>query len=212
MIGEMQTVFDNCWFSAHLADLLYHADALQSFEDNNSLQLRESLLRDYALCLFSHSSLWNVGVLYLDHCPTLGLATLEHLLPRLSFHSEFKANKILAIAQERQLTSVATSVCRMMGRRALTNERLGAAVAWAVRAQDATLATHAADAVLMNYLKNSDFTSTDLLESLGAGLLASDRLAFLGKYHEFHRLYLKNDFRNAAALLISLISSRIAPK
>lgn len=66
MIGEMQVVLDNSWFSAHLADLLYNAGVLDSFEDTNSLQLRESLLRDYALCLFSHPSLWNVGIIYLD--------------------------------------------------------------------------------------------------------------------------------------------------
>ena len=212
MIGEMQTVLDNAWFSAHLSDLLYHAGVLESFEDANSLQLRETLLRDYAICLFSHDSLWSVGVIYLDHCPTVGAATLEHLLPRLPFQSEFKVNKILAVAEQRQMTGVSISICRVMGRRALANGRLGAAVAWAVRAQDAPLATHAADAVLKSYLQDSDFTSTDLLDSLGVGLLASDRLAFLGKYHEFHRLYNKNDFRASAKLLVSLISSRIAPK
>lgn len=45
----MQTVLDNAWFSAHLADLLYHAGVLHSFEDTNSLQLRDTLLRDYAV-------------------------------------------------------------------------------------------------------------------------------------------------------------------
>lgn len=85
-------------------------------------------------------------------------------------------------------------------------------MAWAVRAQDSSLATHAANAVLKNYIQDSDFMSADLLDSLGAGLMASDRLAFLGKYREFHRLYSQNDFHSAAGLLISLISSRIAPK
>ncbi|XP_032790646.1 nuclear pore complex protein Nup85 isoform X2 [Daphnia magna] len=212
VIGEMQGVLDNSWFTAHLADLLYHAGALQSFEDINSLQLRETLLRDYAICLFSHQSLWSVGVLYLDHCPTVGSATLEHLLTRLPCQSELKASKLIALAERRKLTSVVTSVCRVVGWHALKNGRLGAAVAWAVRAQDAPLATYAADAVLERYLQDSDFTSTDLLDSLGAGLLASDRLAFLGKYREFHRLYSANDFHSAANLLISLISSRIAPK
>ena len=208
----MQNILDNCWFSAHLADLLYHAGVLHSFEDVNSAQLRETLLRDYALCLFSHQSLWTIGVLYLDHCPATGLATLETLLTRLPCQSEYKVAKILAIAERRKLTSVSASVCRVSGRRALNHGRLGAAVAWAVRAQDGFLATHAADAVLKNYLQDSDFSSTDLLDSLGAGLLASDRLAFLGKYREFHRLYSKSEFRPAASLLTNLISSRIAPK
>lgn len=212
VIGEMQAVLDNSWFSAHLADLLYHAGALHSFEDVNSSQLRETLLRDYALCLMSHQSLWSVAVLYLDSCPTQGIATLEAVLPRLACQSEYKLAKILAVAERRRLPGVVASVCRVAGRRALNNGRLGAAVAWAVRAQDSALATHAADAVLRTYLDTLDFSATDLLDSLGAGLLASDRLAFLGKYREFHRLYARNEFRPAAALLITLISSRIAPK
>ena len=130
----------------------------------------------------------------------------------MTFQSEYKLAKILAVAERRRLPGVVASVCRVAGRRALNNGRLGAAVAWAVRAQDSALATHAADAVLRTYLDTLDFSATDLLDSLGAGLLASDRLAFLGKYREFHRLYARNEFRPAAALLITLISSRIAPK
>jgi nuclear pore complex protein Nup85 len=208
----MQSVLDNTWFSAHIGDLLYHASALCSFEDVDSSQLREMLIREYALCLFSHESLWSVGVLYLDNCPTLGLPTLEVVLPRIPCQSEYKFARILAIAERRKLTTVASSICRVIGRRALNNGRLGAAVAWAVRAQDSFLATHAADAVLKSYLQDLNFASTDLLDSLGTGLLASDRLAFLGKYREFHRLYSKNEFRTAASLLVALISSRIAPK
>lgn len=66
MIGEMQVVLDNSWFSAHLADILFNAGVLKSFEDTNCSQLRESLLRDYSMCLFSHPSLWTIGLLYLD--------------------------------------------------------------------------------------------------------------------------------------------------
>lgn len=80
MIGEMQVVLDNSWFSAHLVDLLYNAGALDSFEDTNCLQLlRESLLRDYALCLFSHPSLWNVGIIYLDQVNFHNLLFLFYL-------------------------------------------------------------------------------------------------------------------------------------
>lgn len=208
----MQSVLDNSWFAAHLSDLLFHAGVLHSFEEVNSAQLREAFLCDYAVCLFSHQSLWSAGVAYLDSCPTYGMAMLEELLNRMPCTSDFKARKLIFVAEQRNLVSVVNTVCRVMGRRALAQERLGSAVAWAVRAQDSFLATHAADQVLKNYLRDSSFTSADLLDSLGAGLLASDRLAFLGKYREFHRLYQKNDFQSASALLVSLISSRIAPK
>lgn len=179
---------------------------------NNVQYINFNLIINFKTSLFTHQSLWTAGVVYLDHCSTMGAATLGHLLSRLPLQSEFKANKILAIAEQRQLSAVSATICRVMGRRALASGRLGAAVSWAVRAQDAPLATYAADAVLQNYLQDSDLTSTDLLDSLGAGLLASDRLAFLGKYHEFHRLYNNNEFHASASLLVSLISSRIAPK
>ena len=33
------------------------------------LSSREFLVLDYATCLMSHNSLWQLGVLYFDHCP-----------------------------------------------------------------------------------------------------------------------------------------------
>ena len=34
----------------------------------------------------------------------------------------------------------------------------------------------------------------------------------LGKYREFHRMYEDGDFKTAAALLLSLLTARVAPK
>ncbi|XP_072259938.1 nuclear pore complex protein Nup85 [Pyxicephalus adspersus] len=42
-------------------------------------------------------------------------------------------------------------------------------------------------------------------------MLLSDRLTFLGKYREFHRLYSEQKFHEAARLLLSLMTARIAP-
>ncbi len=56
--------------------------------------LREFLLLEFATCLMSHRSLWQVGALYLDHCPTQGRQRLECLLERMPLQSEKKANKV----------------------------------------------------------------------------------------------------------------------
>lgn len=77
------------------------------------------VLGHYAICMFSHQSLCSVGVLYLDLWPTVGSTTLEHLLTRLPCQSENKGTLIIALAERRKLTAVATSVCRVMGRRSL---------------------------------------------------------------------------------------------
>lgn len=89
---ELCTTLDNFWFPAHLLDLLHHADQLDPLghhaQDSGKQQqqqqgqlpsgktvgpgMREFLLLDYATCLMSHKSLWQLGVLYLDHCPTQG--------------------------------------------------------------------------------------------------------------------------------------------
>merc|ERR1712179_685438 len=53
---------------------------------------------------------------------------------------------------------------------------------------------------------------TDLLDNLGASIIVSDRLTFLGKYREFHKLVAEAEFSQAATLLHSLLWSRLAPK
>ena len=49
--------------------------------------LREFLLLEYATCLMTHNSLWQVGALYLDHCPVQGKQRLELLLERVPLTS-----------------------------------------------------------------------------------------------------------------------------
>merc|ERR1712038_1038506 len=86
--------------------------------------LREFLLLDYATCLMSHQSLWQVGVIYLDHCPVQGRHRLELLLERMPIPTQKKAEKIIAVASERGMTSVVSSTCRVMGIKALKQERI----------------------------------------------------------------------------------------
>ena len=99
-MNELCTTLDNLWFPSHLLDLLHHADQLQesSSPDGCDLQagesLREFLLLEYATCLMSHSSLWQVGVLYLDNCPVQGRQRLELMLERIPLTNEKRAEKV----------------------------------------------------------------------------------------------------------------------
>ena len=107
VMSELCNTLDNFWYPAHLLDLLHHSGNLESNlgQQNEYLQagasLREFLLLEYATCLMTHHSLWQVGVLYFDHCPVQGRHRLELLLERVPLTSEKKAEKILSIANER---------------------------------------------------------------------------------------------------------------
>ncbi|MPD04082.1 Nuclear pore complex protein Nup85 [Portunus trituberculatus] len=66
--------------------------------------------------------------------------------------------------------------------------------------------------ILHKYMSDGHFESSTLLDHLGPAMLLSDTLTFLGKYREFHVMYQEGRYEEAAALLVSLISSRLAPE
>ncbi|XP_071443844.1 nuclear pore complex protein Nup85 [Hetaerina americana] len=220
VIKQLQQTAESGWFATHLTDLLYHCgrlNILDGQQNNVAHKLREFLLLDYGTMLLGHHSLWQVGVSYLDHCPNSGEPCLSLLLPQVPLTSEKRAIKVIQIAKQRDLRHVVLTTCKVMGKRALARGQCGLALAWALRSEDAGFATHLADRFLEGYSSLGEFASEshsylDLLDNLGSCMLISGRLTFLGKYCEFHRLYNAGDFREAAALLVSLLSSHLAPK
>lgn len=211
VIKECQQVMDNPWFTTHLTDLLHHT--VQHKAKQQVLPpLRECLLLDYAELLASHASLWQVGLLYLDHCGPRGVAMAQEILQRLPITSDSFAQKVIQMASEREFDGVVVSVCRVMGRQALSQGRLGAAIWWGVRSKDAAFTSHLAHQILHKYMSEGHFESSTLLDHLGPAMLLSDTLTFLGKYREFHVMYQEGRYEEAAALLVSLISSKLAPQ
>lgn len=211
VIKHSQQVMDHAWFGAHLTDLLYHTLGNKS-EHKFLGDLRESLLLDYAEVLVGHPSLWQVGILYLDHCGAQGVAMQEVILERLPLTDDSKAQKVIQLAADREMDHVVVSICRVMGRKALSQSRLGAAIWWGVHSRDAAFTSHLAHQILHKYIAEGKFESSALLDNLGPAMLLSDTLTFLGKYREFHTLYNDGNYQEAAHLLISLISSRLAPE
>ena len=68
-----------------------------------------------------------------------------------------------------------------MASKSLQQERLGNALAWALRSMDANLTNHLADRFLEGFANKGEFEAHDLLDNLGSCMLVSDRLTFLGK-------------------------------
>lgn len=211
VIKEFSIVTNNWWFVAHLTDLLDHCQLFQSHNLYFGSNMREHLLLEYASGLFSHHSLWQLGVDYLDHCPELGRVYLELYMERIPLNTERKALKALRICEQRQMTEQVRSICKTMAMQAMCNRRLGSALSWSIRAKDAAFATLISDRFLKDYCERGRFSDLDLIDNLGPAMLLSDRLTFLGKYQEFHRMYNDEKFDEAACLLLSLMTARIAP-
>ncbi|XP_059341765.1 nuclear pore complex protein Nup85 isoform X2 [Ammospiza nelsoni] len=211
VIKECSIVLSNWWFVAHLTDLLDHCKLLQSHNLYFGSNMREFLLLEYASGLFSHHSLWQLGVDYFDHCPEFGRVYLELHIERIPLSTEQKALKVLRICEQRQMHEQVRSICKIMAMKALCNNRLGSALSWSIRAKDAAFATLISDRFLKDYCEKGCFSDLDLIDNLGPSMLLSDRLTFLGKYREFHRLYGEKRFAEAARLLLTLMTAHIAP-
>ncbi|GFR99816.1 nuclear pore complex protein Nup85-like [Elysia marginata] len=215
-----QVIKDTCtylsnpswWFVAHLADLLHHCKQLDPQKLPFGSNLREYLLLEYATALMSHESLWQVGVDYLDFCPIFGSSYLESYIEHIPLDNERKALKVLHICVERKLSLQAQSVCKVMGMKCLRQERLGAALSWFLRSKDAVVIKQVTNKFLTEYCEQGKFSHLDLIDYLGPSMLITNSLTFLGKYREFHTMYDSGDLEGASSLLLSLISSRLAPK
>lgn len=212
VIKECSIALSNWWFVAHLTDLLDHCRLLQSHNLYFGSNMREFLLLEYASGLFAHHSLWQLGVDYFDYCPELGRVSLELHIERIPLNTEQKALKVLRICEQRQMTEQVRSICKILAMKAVRNNRLGSALSWSIRAKDAAFATLVSDRFLRDYCERGCFSDLDLIDNLGPAMMLSDRLTFLGKYREFHRLYGEKRFGDAASLLLSLMTSQIAPR
>uniref|UniRef100_A0AAQ6A3Z1 Nuclear pore complex protein Nup85 n=1 Tax=Amphiprion ocellaris TaxID=80972 RepID=A0AAQ6A3Z1_AMPOC len=212
VIKDCSIALNNWWFVAHLTDLLDHCKLLQSHNLHFGSNLREFLLLEYASGLFTHHSLWQLAVDYFDHCPEFGRVYLELQIERVPLDTERKALKVLRICEQRQMSEQVRSICKIMAMRALRNNRLGSALSWSIRAKDAAFATLISERFLQDYCTRGTFSDLDLIDNLGPAMLLSDRLTFLGKYREFHKLYEEKRFTEAAKLLLSLMTAKIAPR
>ncbi|XP_070779401.1 nuclear pore complex protein Nup85 isoform X1 [Enoplosus armatus] len=212
VIKDCSIALNNWWFVAHLTDLLDHCKLLQSHNLHFGSNLREFLLLEYASGLFTHHSLWQLAVDYFDHCPEFGRVYLELQIERVPLDTERKALKVLRICEQRQMSEQVRSICKIMAMRALRNNRLGSALSWSIRAKDAAFATLISERFLQDYCARGTFSDLDLIDNLGPAMLLSDRLTFLGKYREFHKLYGEKRFTEAAKLLLSLMTAKIAPR
>lgn len=146
---DLQNMNDNQWFVAHLTDLLHHSGQLNvSSSETHETDLRDSLLFDFGTTLMSRDSLWLFGLDYLEFSSKEGPAAMELLLTKIPIKTEKQAQKIIAVARSKGLTSVETEICRVMAAKNLLENRNGNALEWALRSQDYILVTGIANTFL----------------------------------------------------------------
>ncbi|XP_067946539.1 nuclear pore complex protein Nup85-like isoform X2 [Watersipora subatra] len=202
--------FNSWWFAAHFADVFHKAGYLHE-KNSVGTNMRESLILDYGGTLMQHDGLWPVGARYLEHCPDLGIFHLQEYLTRVSLTSTKKALKVLNVCERHGFTQQAASICRVMAKREVNEDRLGSALTWCRHGKDGNMATIVAERFIEGY-RQQTHTTTDVLDALGSTmLLMSKNLLFLAKLREFHQLCDLGNEKQACALLVNLISSRMAP-
>ncbi|XP_062507597.1 nuclear pore complex protein Nup85-like [Corticium candelabrum] len=212
VISLISSVFGNWWFVAHLADLLHHAGQLESHQLEYGSSMREFLLLEYGSSLMSHTSLWQLGVDYFLQCSVYGKQYLETYLDRIAPDSDMKAIKVLRLCNKSGLTELGCSICKKMAMKAKQSDRLGSSLNWAIRSKNASFASIIANKFLSQYAESGSFPCLDVVDHLNPAMLINDQIIFLAKYREFHRLYSYSRLKEAACLLVNLLTSRLAPK
>ncbi|TDG51084.1 hypothetical protein AWZ03_002447 [Drosophila navojoa] len=213
-IYEAQKLGDSHWFATHLIDLIYHSGQLNSYFEQQHIDLpslRFSMIFEYGSYLMTSHKLWQLGIDYLDCCKQEGSAAIELLLTRIPLKSERQAFKIIAMAKERGLVNVEQSICKVLSKRAYADQRYGNALEWAMRSKDVLLVTAIADFILKHYSNTGVMLCPDVITSIGARMFVSPRLVFLTKYFEFYEFYRERDFLSGAELLVNLLASKITP-
>ena len=211
VIRECCNHLSSWWLPAHLCDLLNYCQLLPDSTAESNGNLRECLIVEYASSLSQLDFYWLVVADYLAYCGPQS----EHYLPlfvqRIPLTSEKKASKVLKLCRDHGFYSEAQSVCRQMCRRALQYNRLGTALSWSIEANDSSCAMYVANKLLEEYSATGHFANIDLIDYLGPSVLLSERLTFLVKYRDFHKLYAQEKFSDAAKLLFNLIVNAKAP-
>lgn len=128
-------------------------------------------------------------------------------------------------------------LCRVQAIKSFNNGRYGNALDWALRSQDNLYVTSIADLFLrvslhcpvidchdfqnkktfffffhfQHYTKTGEILCEDVITNIGAKMFVSPRLVFLVKYCDFHGYHRRQQYAQAAELLVNLLDSKIAP-
>lgn len=205
--------FTQSWFPAHLADLLHHAGALPSGEQQSG---DDSTVRMELLLRFVDDvplSLWAMSAQYLRRLGGPGAARRgAALLGRVEPRGAAAARALMATAAELGLPDVARDVARRQAMRAWQEGHLAEAAAWAAEAGGGELLARlvAAAAALPGGLDRLSDAAAASVPS--AGGKEEPSLAFVEAYGRLRRARQSGQSEEAARQLARLVCEGAAPQ
>ncbi|KAM0786288.1 hypothetical protein ACM66B_001767 [Microbotryomycetes sp. NB124-2] len=149
------------------------------------------------------------------------------------------AEDVIRVCVEYGLVEQMSTVCKAYAERLSEQQRFGEAIPFCVRAGDWKRIARISDRILETYIVEGQTTFIKHVDSIPTSLLTpsstrqvenpfnhddtylesivpfapvSSRLSFLARYRDFFAFYARGDKRQAAGLLVLLLSSNVVPK
>ncbi len=235
VIGRASVCFnDNWWFVTHFVDLIYNSSQFKDYQIADIVQIRDAFVTDYADSLFSRrKQFWQLAIEYLVNVRDSEDRILL-CLERMPFDSEPELQTLVSLARRFNFVELELSLYKIYSRQwlaratanAANRAKYGSALFWAVRSKDKMLINYIVEQYLRHYLKTAveqvtqtgklavdgELLDREMVANLGSHLVLSDRLIFLGKYHEFHQLKGAAQYEPAAVILVDMLASNAIPE
>ncbi|GAB5589407.1 hypothetical protein Unana1_04307 [Umbelopsis nana] len=218
MLGEIYEGIVACasedwWLVAHLTDLFEMAELLESrsnlglMVDVNDMELREYFILNYAQSLFSHSTLWEHALFYLNTCPTQGWNWMSELVLRVPPSNDATVSRLLKCCQRFQLHDQYKVICRVAAKRNVATKNFTKAVKYYQKANDTGSVVEISDQILDSYLDCGQLISShDLLEIKGQNTTVGGSFNFLLLYSQFREHLSSGSNQQASQLLLQLFT------
>ncbi|EST08859.1 Nucleoporin Nup85-like protein [Kalmanozyma brasiliensis GHG001] len=162
------------------------------------------------------------------------------IAPSKQAKSLARAEQVLRACSDHGLELEARVVCRRMSRTLMDQGQYGVAIAYCVQASDTVLIRTIAERILGEYVSKGAEAFIQIVDSFPSSLISpadgldldgedlndeqglalnkhargffSNRLAFLARFRDFHRLYADGQWAAAAGLLVELVTTEAAPE
>ncbi|CAL8074411.1 unnamed protein product [Orchesella dallaii] len=215
VLKEIQTVWNNPWYSIHFVDLIFAGGKFSEVTDvridySSVPPLRAHFIIDYGTTIMEHKPIWQIGVPYFEALEEpLRRQLIGKCIERINPKTEMEAQKLVQIAGKFNLADELHGICRKVAVDKLQCGQMQNALLWAIKAGDNPLTTHIVDQILF---EGDCQIEPSLLESLRNAIPCSDRLVFLSGFCDFRKLMDKHDYPNAVGKLCQLIKEDMIPK
>uniref|UniRef100_A0A914CAX5 Nuclear pore complex protein Nup85 n=1 Tax=Acrobeloides nanus TaxID=290746 RepID=A0A914CAX5_9BILA len=197
------------WFAAHLTDMIYKIN-----NDNvtgEDVDIRATLLLDYAKTLFTVPQLWEIAVGYvLESGLENAMELLDTQVAELPIDNVKIANRLLHICQKYDLVRAHLDITKAMTLKFERESEWSEALCWAIRNETTELVTQVAHKVLL-HARPESISQMAMFEQLADKFLLSPALIFLHKYYQFNQLTKRGYLQQAAQTLCDLIELGLAP-